>query len=78
MAAFIKLVSGTTFRRLLVSQPKAGGLLRTATRPTLDRRITKFGPCARAQVNANTMVLGSVGHHEQSPLVYMSITLKVV
>jgi len=51
---------------------KAGGLLRTSTRPTLNQREIKIGPLAMAWGNAHTMTSWSVGHHKPSLRVCVS------
>ena len=56
----------------------AGGSLTTTTVPTLKRRKTMIGQFARARVNAQTKASGSVGHHEVSLCVCMSIHRKDV
>ena len=55
-----------------VELAEAGGSLRTSTRPTLNRRKIAI-ELFRAKVNAHTMARSSVGHHEPSPLVCVSI-----
>ena len=53
------------------SQYLPGGSLRT--KETSNGRKSTLGQFARARVNAHTMVWGTVGRHEPTPRVCMSI-----
>jgi len=59
--------------KLEISQRKAGRLLTTISRPAFIQTESGGPLDAKARVNAHTMVWGSVGHHEPSPRVCMSI-----
>jgi len=60
-------------RSFSVNAARGRGALRTSTPPTLNPRYTEVWPVLRLRVHAHSKVPGSVGHHELSLRVRMSI-----